>query len=150
MNTKPFPTPSRQFSLTNNIEIAKIDEIYQNNHNQFDMIPFAEELTLRRAAARFGINPGQYNIFQISPPTFNVTKASQFRLIDRNYNEFIQRRSTYFFINVQINKTKAKLALLLFETWKTNAGADRISTVYFPVIPDRFRYIMPSRGKRFR
>jgi hypothetical protein len=149
MNTKPFPTPSRQFSLTDNVELVRVDELYQANHNQFEMIPFKQNLTLRRAAAKFGINPSKYNIYQVLPATANTTTANNFKLISRNYNQFIQRKSTYFFVNVQFNKTREELELLLFEAWETHIGAGQ-STVCFPVTPDHFKFIMPSRGKRFR
>lgn len=134
------------FSLTNYIELVKVDELDVPKHNRFEMVRQQfDPLTLRQVVSA-------YNIFADGYDAFLVTAIlhGQFKIVPVLFTDHFLRQSIYFFVNKKIEKSRYVLELKLFEIWRTIAGANFQGTVYKPSTLNRFPYIMPSRGVVFR
>lgn len=143
---RDFPQPYESISLTNNIEFVKVDEIYEPIHNQFEIVRQAHTpKQIRQEASAFNIFPSGYQAYLASQIT-----STGLKLTPVNYTDTLKAKSTYFFINININKSRRILEERCFEIWRTRAGTAFQGSVYFPPELNRFPYVMPSRGVVFR
>ena len=144
---RPFPQPYETISLTNWIELIKVDDLYNPVKNKFEIIRQTSPLMdLKPIAAGLGVVPSKYDIYQ-------ATKILQgfdtigFRILPIPFHTYLQIYTTYFFVNKKFsNKSREQLRQQLWEIYRTRAGTRPQSSVYFPHNPIRFPYVMPSRG----
>lgn len=144
-NTTPFPQPFENFSLTNWVELVKVDEIWNTKHNGFDFVRLAPDpQTIRQAVSGRNIFADTHDAYRA------FVKAGAFTLTPVLYTDRLVRHAIYFFINKKIKKTRDELGKRCTDLWQTRAGADAQGSVYHPSHLNRFPYEMPSRGFVFR
>lgn len=145
-DTRPFPQPFESIGLTNHIELIKVDELYNPKHNKFEMIRQIDGMPdLKHIASLLGVTTSRYDAYQATL----IQNGFKLTLVD--YRSAPQRNSIYFFINKNFStKPFSVIQKQAYEIWQERAGADFQGSVYFPSTPNRFPFVMPSRGKIFR
>jgi hypothetical protein len=132
--TEDFPTETRQFHLTNYIELIKIESLYQSGINQFEIKREPTTNTpIRNIVAQYKIYPSTYTIYKVTEQ-----KSNRFKIIPVAYSEYILRNTIYLMVNNNITATRDKLEVRAYDMWQTKA------------LNMRFPLVMPSRGKIFR
>jgi len=135
-----FPQEQKQFSLTNRIEIAKIDQICNTNRNKFDMLRFNLNKTIKQSVITLGIKQSEYDVYLV----YEIQNG-RFDLHQKSFSDYIERKSIYFFVNKAISKPLKYLNTKLYDLWRTKSGNIGTSTTPFPIPTIRFPLIMPSR-----
>lgn len=139
-----FPQPLQTIHLNNYIEFIKVDSFY-GPRNQFDMVNFTDNMTIKRTISKFNIFEKDYFIMVVK------SISSKFVLLDSNFNNLIINKQTLFFINRDLPKrSKEELGVLLFNIWRSTISPKHSNDQYFLEPLQRFPYIMPSRNKIFR
>lgn len=143
----PFPQPQDNFSLTNYVEIFKVENICaQGPRNQMDMIRYTEPPPrLKEIISKFNIFESKYVAYHVMQILSNRFKIEQVFFTDN-----IMRNTIYFFLNRNITCGLDALGIKFFDAWQTRSGTARLGTVYFPEPIIRFPLGMPSRYKIFR
>ena len=134
----PFPQPPETFSLTNFVEIVKIDSLCNTNQNHFEMVGVSER-RIREEVAKFNINQLKYTTY--------IVNNNKLEII--SFDDQIEKFRTYFFIN---NKLICRKDLLdkIIDLYNLRYGTKITGSVYFPKPLIRFPPQMPSRGHIFR
>ncbi|HUU40503.1 MAG TPA: hypothetical protein VMW42_06170 [Desulfatiglandales bacterium] len=132
--TEDFPTETRQFYLTNYIELIKIESLYQSGINQFEIKREPPTNTpIRNIVAQYKIYPSTYTIYKVTEQ-----RSNRFKIIPVAYSTYILRNTIYLMVNNNISETRDRLEIRAYDMWQTKA------------LNMRFPLIMPSRGKIFR
>ena len=152
---RTFPQPFESISLTNFVEIVKVDDLYYPVKNKFEMIRHTSAfLDLKSVAAGFGAIPSLYDPYlstRIIPPTVQPETPPPFKLTLIPWHTYLAINSTYFLINKKWSgKSIRDLQRQIWQIWLSRAGSNGQSSVYSKKSPIRFPYIMPSRNMIFR
>jgi hypothetical protein len=140
------PGTVENFSLTNYVELVKVDELDVPKHNRFEMVRQQfTPLTVRQVISAFNVFADGYDAYVVV-----ATLADSFKIMPVLFTDPLRPKSTYFFVNQKFTVSRDVLQAKLYEIWRTRAGANKFGSVYEPSTPNRFPYIMPSRGVIFR
>ena len=148
--TDPDPfVASDQISLTNWVELIRIEQNCSTARNQFEMIPFSNK-TLRSIMCKWnitGATHAAYIVTKILSDRFKI-KPIPYDLCNETY---ITRKTIYFFVNNNIPQDDMDiLERRLFDYYRSKSGTVRTGSVYFPEPLIRFPFQMPSRYVVFR
>lgn len=145
-DTRPFPQPFESISLTNYVELIKVDELYNPNHNGFEIIRQVYQMPdIKHMTAVLSIYSSKYDAYLATP------QMNGFKLTKIDFHSEILRNTIYFFINKKFSTKPLKvLQERIYEIWRERTDANFQGNVYHKSTPNRFPFIMPSRGKIFR
>jgi hypothetical protein len=146
--TCPLPPSPEQHSLTNWIELVVVDDINEHARttNRFDMVrQTTPPRTVQGAFCPYNAYPDYY-----TPYIVTEIQSNKLKIIPVAYSDFLESKSTYFYVNKNILKNRNYLESRLWIIWQTHAGANKFGSASFPSSPVRFPRQMPSRGIIFR
>jgi hypothetical protein len=129
---QPFPEVAPAFSLTNHIEIIRVDNICSPRPNQFNMLPYTSNKTLRQLFAPLDISPSNYSLYRI-------TSLNPFKTVNCDFTDYPEQFAIYFAISaiiICLNDSR------LYQIWLTNSSYNN-TVIQFPIQ-------MPSRFATFR
>lgn len=128
-------------SITDYIEIVKVDDLYRSGVNKFEIIRTPEEPTrIKDIVGRYKINSSTHKIY-ISD-NFNLKQIA--------FTDILERNTILFFINIKINVDHDVLKQRLRDIWQTRAGVSQQGNESQEKIYNEFPIQMPSRNKIFR
>jgi len=135
-----------QFSLTNWVELIRINGICIYSPSKFEMVRWKNPPeTLQHLFAALSVFRGTYDLYQ-------AQFINAFKLTEVSFDDLSKNKGIYFAVKKTITcrRDKPKLLSALYNIWLQNAGTSIPASAGYPSVPEKFPIEMPSRGKTLR